>query len=90
MGVNCCEVIQIIHIGPPDDCSDYIQQCGSASRRTEAASTVLLYKTFCKLTVEPEISCSSCGCHHWNIQSYNGPNFINPEHVIPKCITTKL
>ena len=38
MGINYSEVIKVIHVRPPDDCSDYIQQCGRASCRGEAAS----------------------------------------------------
>ena len=55
-GARCCEVIKVIHVGPPDDCSDYIQQCGRASHRGEAASAVLLYNKFYNQTVEPEMN----------------------------------
>ena len=32
MGVDCPDVRQIVHVGPPDDISSYVQETGRAGR----------------------------------------------------------
>ena len=42
MGVNCCDVKQIIHIGVPKDTESYIQGTGRAGRAGEPSLALLL------------------------------------------------
>ena len=42
MGVDCCDVQQVIHVGVPDDIEAYIQGTGRAGRNGEPALGLLL------------------------------------------------
>ena len=42
MGVDCCDVQQVIHVGVPDDIEAYIQGTGYAGRNGESALGLLL------------------------------------------------
>ena len=66
MGVNCCGITKVFHVGPPDECSDYIQQCGRASCRGEPTNAILMYSKLYNRTAAPDMKayCAlSNGCH---------------------------
>lgn len=42
MGVDCPDIRQIIHIGPPDDITSYIQETGKAGRDGQICMATLL------------------------------------------------
>lgn len=43
LGVDCAEVRKVIHLGPPSDVEDYIQQLGRAGRDGKPATAEILY-----------------------------------------------
>ena len=43
MGVDCNEVYQIIHVGPPEDVESYIQHIGRCGRDGKPACALMLY-----------------------------------------------
>ena len=43
MGIDCCDVRQIIHVGPPEDVESYIQHIGRCGRDDMPARAVMLY-----------------------------------------------
>ncbi len=43
MGVDICNVIQIIHIGPPRTVREYFQETGRAGGDGESSKAVLYY-----------------------------------------------
>ena len=44
MGVDCPDVSQVIHLGPPNDVESYVQETGHAGRNGSLALAVLLLK----------------------------------------------
>ena len=42
MGIDCPDVRQIVHIGPPDDIESYIQETGRAGRDGQLSLATLL------------------------------------------------
>ena len=42
MGIDCADVRQFVHLGPPDDVEAYIQETGRAGRDGQIAIAVLL------------------------------------------------
>ena len=45
LGIDCPDVRQIIHLGPPSDIEDYIQQIGRAGRDNLPSTALLLHGT---------------------------------------------
>ncbi len=43
LGVDCCDVRRIIHVGPPEDVESYIQHIGRCGRDGKPATAMLLY-----------------------------------------------
>ena len=43
MGIDCPNVHQIIHLGPPESIEDYVQQIGRGGRDGSDASATLIY-----------------------------------------------
>ena len=64
MGVDCPDVRQVVHIGPPDDVSSYIQETGRAGRDGQLSiATVLKARVYHR--VEDDMSSyvsNSCTC----------------------------
>ena len=44
MGIDCVDVCQIIHWGPPADLESYVQECGRAGRNCQPANALLFWK----------------------------------------------
>ena len=44
MGVNCPDVREVVHLGPPKDIESYIQETGRAGRDGLPSKAVLLIK----------------------------------------------
>ena len=42
MGIDCADITQIVHLGPPDDVEGYIQETGRAGRDGQSSLAVLL------------------------------------------------
>ena len=85
MGVNCCDITKVINVGPPYDCSDYIQQCGRASRTGEPADAILLCNKFYNQSADRDMKtyCSLVsGCR----RNYLFGSFDN--YVQPNCFQT--
>ena len=43
MGIDCHEVRQIIHVGPPEDVESYVQHIGRCGRDDKPACALMLY-----------------------------------------------
>ena len=44
MGIDCVDICQVIHWGPPSDVESYIQECGRAGRNCQPANSLLFWK----------------------------------------------
>ena len=42
MGIDCADIRQIVHLGPPDDVEGYIQETGRTGRDGQSSLAVLL------------------------------------------------
>ena len=43
LGVDCANVCQVIHVGPPNDVEDYVQQIGQAGRDNKPSTALKLH-----------------------------------------------
>ena len=41
MGIDCCDIKQVYHWGPPHTREEYVQECGRAGRNQESCSATL-------------------------------------------------
>ena len=51
MGVNCPDVRQVIHLGPPEDLESYIQETGRVGRDGLISQAILLKKKGMKISL---------------------------------------
>ena len=42
MGIDCSDVWQVIHYGPPEDIETFVQQTGRAGRDGDLASAIII------------------------------------------------
>ena len=65
MGVNCPDIRQVVHLGPPDDVESYVQETGRAGRDGLPCLALLLKRkgTFRYISNGMKRYCeSNCGC----------------------------
>ena len=77
MGVNCPDVREVVHLGPPNDIESYIQETGRAGRDGLPSKAVLLikkrYTQYISSDMKAYCSSKQC-CRHLlfsNMEGYN-------------------
>jgi len=60
MGVNCKEITQIIHFGPPKSVECYVQECGRAGREGLKSRCVIIYNNMLLLHVSDNMKQLLC------------------------------
>jgi len=78
MGINCNDVRQVFHVGPPEDIECYIQETGWAGRNGgEAVALLILIKEIRMITIDTNmrnyITSNTCrrDCLFNNFDGYN-------------------
>ena len=61
MGIDCPDIRQIVHLGPPDDIEGYLQATGRAGRDGKQSEALLLNKKSFDNYVTPSFR-SKCMC----------------------------
>ena len=55
MGVNCKNISQIVHFGPPKSIESYVQECGRAGREGLVSKCYIIYNSLLLLHVTDEM-----------------------------------
>lgn len=55
MGVNCKDITQIVHFGPPKSIESYVQECGRAGREGLKSRCCIIYNSMLLLHVSDQI-----------------------------------